>query len=359
MTVGLFIEEHGPDFKKRGKLIFVAAFVLATPIVSQAANQPGERGGKEVVEQVCVACHSSGVNGAPKIGDNAAWNKRASQGLTSLTQNALKGIRQMPAHGGHPELSDLEVGRAVTYMVNQSGGNWVEPVGARDKERSGEQVVKGQCAKCHQKGKDGAPKIGDQGAWVQRMKQGLDYLVRSAVRGHGGMPVRGGSANLTDGEIQNAILYMFNPTAPATGSGVTGGATATRAAAAGPNHVTAGVMDIYLGVVPAARLLSFPRGSPERTMHGGVPDGSDYYHVNISLSDRSTHAPIADAKVDIQVEQVGFSSESKSLELMTSGTASYGNYVRMKRNTSYVIIAEIRAPGSPVPTKARFDYWSD
>ncbi len=362
MSVEVRIEERSTVFKKRERLILAAVFILATPIASQAANpQGGERGGKEVVEKVCVACHGSGANGAPKIGDGAAWSKRTSQGLTSLTQNALKGIRQMPAHGGHPELSDLEIGRAVTYMVNQSGGHWVEPVSAKDmaKQRSGEQVVKGQCAKCHQSGKDGAPKIGDQSAWVARMKQGLDYLVRSAIRGHGGMPVRGGSANLTDAEIQNAILYMFNPSAPASGSSATGGAAATRAAAAGPNHVTAGTMDIYLGVVPAERLLSFPKESSERTMHGGIPSGPDYYHVNISLSDRTTHAPIADAKVDVQVEQVGLSGESRSLELMTSGTASYGNYVRMKRSTSYVITAQVRTPGSSAPIKARFDYWVD
>jgi cytochrome c5 len=35
--------------------------------------------------------------------------------------------------------------------------------------------------------------------------------VRSAISGHGGMPPRGDKADLTDGEIRAAILYMFNP----------------------------------------------------------------------------------------------------------------------------------------------------
>ena len=61
--------------------------------------------------------------GAPKIGDKKAWTKRASQGLTSLTKSALQGIRQMPPHGGNPNLTDTEIERAITYMVNQSGGN--------------------------------------------------------------------------------------------------------------------------------------------------------------------------------------------------------------------------------------------
>ena len=91
------------------------------------------------MEAVCAACHASGAKGAPKIGDQKAWSKRASQGLTSLTQNALKGIREMPSHGGSSKLTDLEIGRAVAYMVNQSGGKWMEPASAKDMaaERSG------------------------------------------------------------------------------------------------------------------------------------------------------------------------------------------------------------------------------
>ena len=65
--------------------------------------------------------------------------------------------------------------------------------------------------KCHETGKGGAPKIGDQAAWVPRLKPGLDVVVRSAINGHGGMPARGGMANLTDAEMRSAIVYMFNP----------------------------------------------------------------------------------------------------------------------------------------------------
>jgi len=42
--------------------------------------------------------------------------------------------------------------------------------------------------------------------------------VRSAIRGHGGMPPRGDRADLTDAEIRNAILYMYNPGAAKTGA---------------------------------------------------------------------------------------------------------------------------------------------
>jgi cytochrome c5 len=171
-----------------------------------------ERSGKEVVDSLCISCHGTGANGAPRIGDQKAWSARAAKGLTGLSQSALKGIRQMPAHGGNPALTDTEIERAITYMVNQSGGHWTEPVSriSTAPERTGKEIVQAQCVKCHGTGVNGAPKIGDREAWTPRVKQGLDVVVRSAIHGHGAMPPRGGMADLTDTEIRSAIIYMFN-----------------------------------------------------------------------------------------------------------------------------------------------------
>lgn len=194
---------------------FAVPFVVALAVLiapEDAAAQNAERSGKDVVDSVCIACHGTGAHGAPKIGNKRAWAKLASRGLTGLSRNALNGIRQMPPHGGNPALTDTEIERAITYMVNRSGGHWREPVSrtARAPERSGEQIVQMQCSKCHQDGVGGAPKIGDRSAWIPRLKPGLDVVVRSAINGHGGMPARGGMADLTDAELRSAIIYMFN-----------------------------------------------------------------------------------------------------------------------------------------------------
>jgi cytochrome c5 len=69
--------------------------------------------------------------------------------------------------------------------------------------------VKAQCVKCHGKGLNGAPKIGDKAAWIDRAKLGFDSVVRSAINGHGAMPSRGGMPNLTDSEMRAAVTYMF------------------------------------------------------------------------------------------------------------------------------------------------------
>jgi cytochrome c5 len=351
--------QSGTQNRTASQLQRVAATVLALSLPLAALEvmaQTEGRSGKEVVEAVCASCHATGVNGAPRIGDQQAWKKRSSQGLSSLTRHALEGIRKMPAHGGNLALTDLEIGRAVAYMVNQSGGKWIEPASARDlaAERNGEQVVKAQCARCHKEGAGGAPKIGDRDAWIPRMKLGLDALVRSAIRGHGGMPPRGGQANLTDAELRSAIVYMFNPAAAPSGAGK----APERAprAAADPNHRTVGGIDFYLGIVSAESLRSFPKDSVERTMHGGVPRGRGFYHVNVSLVDAKNQAPINDAQVEVRFEQPGLTSKSLALEPIGVGAASYGNYVNLREKTSYLVTVRVQTPGSSRPVEAKFEH---
>lgn len=192
-------------------LIATALAAGASWAITALAAKAGERTGKEVVETFCVECHGSGANGAPRIGDAKAWKPRASRGLTSLTENALAGVRKMPPHGGALEINDLEITRAITYMVNKSGGHWTDPTdrAAKVSERAGAEIVKAQCVKCHAEGLGGAPRIGDRPAWIKRAHLGLDSLVASAIHGHGGMPARGGMADLTDAEMRAAVVYMF------------------------------------------------------------------------------------------------------------------------------------------------------
>ncbi len=83
--------------------------------------------GEQVYQAVCTACHGTGVAGAPKFGDAAAWAKLVAEDQKKLVGDAMKGIRGMPAKGGNPDLSDYEFERAVVYMANKSGGKFKEP----------------------------------------------------------------------------------------------------------------------------------------------------------------------------------------------------------------------------------------
>jgi cytochrome c5 len=200
-------------------------------------------------------------------------------------------------------------------------------------ERTGEQVVQAQCAKCHGTGEGGAPKIGDRAAWTPRLQQGLNAAVASAISGHGGMPARGGLANLTDAEIRSAAVL------PA-------------------NRKTVGKVEVYLGVVSTESLSAQSRkGGPGGAMHGGVPSGAGYYHVNISLIDTETKGEITDAKVEVTVEDVLNRSESKKLELIGIGNRiSYGNFFEMSGKDPYSIGVRIQRPGAAAPITTKFEF---
>ena len=91
------------------------------PAAAPAAAASGApKTGKEIWEGTCSACHSTGVLGAPKIGDKAAWAPRIAKGLDVLKQHALHGFNKMPAKGNNPALTDAEVISALEYMVGQS-----------------------------------------------------------------------------------------------------------------------------------------------------------------------------------------------------------------------------------------------
>ena len=101
-----------------------------SPVAQVAvANESVAKSGSEnsisvdkIIKANCAMCHAGGLMGAPKIGDVALWAPRIAQGKDILINNAIKGIRMMPAKGGNSRLTDEEVAAAVISMANASGG---------------------------------------------------------------------------------------------------------------------------------------------------------------------------------------------------------------------------------------------
>ena len=90
----------------------------AAPAAATAAGTAASGGdGKGTYEKVCSVCHASGVAGAPKLGDKAAWKSRIATGAAALHTSALKGKNAMPPKGGMADLPDGDVVAAVDYMV--------------------------------------------------------------------------------------------------------------------------------------------------------------------------------------------------------------------------------------------------
>ncbi len=88
----------------------------AVEAITMTNNDEGEK----VYNSACVACHSVGIAGAPRVGDSAAWSARIAQGSDTLNEHALNGFRGMPPKGGRMDLSNEAVTAAVRYMVDAS-----------------------------------------------------------------------------------------------------------------------------------------------------------------------------------------------------------------------------------------------
>lgn len=76
--------------------------------------------GKAVYEKNCAACHATGVAGAPKFGDRAAWKEHIAGGLEHMAEIAIRGEGAMPPRGGNSELTDAEIRAAVAYIAEHS-----------------------------------------------------------------------------------------------------------------------------------------------------------------------------------------------------------------------------------------------
>ncbi len=120
-------EGAGPNERMQAKILenikpVGEVNVGAVPATAAApAAAAGPRSGKDVYAASCMACHSTGVAGAPKVGDKAAWEARAGKGVDGLLATAISGINAMPPKGTCGACSDDELKGAIEHMLKETG----------------------------------------------------------------------------------------------------------------------------------------------------------------------------------------------------------------------------------------------
>jgi len=217
---------------------------VGSVVLADTSTPKGALNGEQVYGQVCKTCHETGLAGAPKIGDQAAWRARIAQGEATLDQHAIAGYQgktgAMPAKGGNAGLTDDEVKRAVAFIAVKAGAPWKEtaaapaaaaganptpapnaaatPVAAATAPAAsagkpdGKKIFDANCEACHGAGVAGAPKVGDKAAWAPRIAQGVNVLYTHAIGGFQGksgvMPPKGGNLALPDADIKAAVDFM-------------------------------------------------------------------------------------------------------------------------------------------------------
>ena len=97
-----------------------AAVAPAEPAAAEAttaAVAASGRSGAEVFNASCAVCHASGLAGAPKPGDAAAWGPRLAQGKETVLKHALNGLNAMPPKGTCAACSEQELQAAIDHMT--------------------------------------------------------------------------------------------------------------------------------------------------------------------------------------------------------------------------------------------------
>ncbi|MCO4322272.1 c-type cytochrome [Aliidiomarina quisquiliarum] len=89
----------------------------AEQAAGQQAQASGVRSGEQVYNQACVACHTTGVLGAPRLGNAEDWAPRLAQGMDVVLEHSINGLNAMPPRGTCTKCSDEEILAAIEYMI--------------------------------------------------------------------------------------------------------------------------------------------------------------------------------------------------------------------------------------------------
>jgi cytochrome c5 len=93
------------------KVIALSMGLLSFSAVSQAADIEAK------YNQSCIACHASGVAGAPVTYNDADWAPRMAKGMDVLVNNVKKGINAMPPKGMCMDCSDEDYKALIHFMA--------------------------------------------------------------------------------------------------------------------------------------------------------------------------------------------------------------------------------------------------
>ena len=105
------------DVEKRIQPVVMLEDLMAN---ASASADSAEKTPQQLYTGACLACHSSGVAGAPKVGDAAAWQARMVNGIDGLTEAAIAGKGAMPPNGGSAYSAE-QIRAVVEYMLAESG----------------------------------------------------------------------------------------------------------------------------------------------------------------------------------------------------------------------------------------------
>jgi cytochrome c5 len=107
------------DIAMRLEPVVTLASVQASA-TSSTSGGTDEMSPRQLYDGACMACHASGVAGAPKLDDTAAWQGRMGSGIDGLLSSAISGKGAMPPKGGST-YSDDQLRSVIEFMLGEAG----------------------------------------------------------------------------------------------------------------------------------------------------------------------------------------------------------------------------------------------
>jgi cytochrome c5 len=94
----------------------------AAGLASTGAATGGPKDPEQVYQTYCFACHTTGANNAPVLGNAEAWAPRIAKGVDVLYDSAVNGFNNaaMPPKGLCMDCSNEDLQAVVDYLVQAS-----------------------------------------------------------------------------------------------------------------------------------------------------------------------------------------------------------------------------------------------
>ena len=136
-----------------------------------------------------------GIINASDVNERQRMDRNTRYGASSGATERVKAVGQMNlASNTAASSATTQVAATTTAIID------------------GKKIYNGICVACHGAGVAGAPRVGDKGAWAERIDKGASTLYANAINGvqgsSGVMPAKGGNPALSDDEIKAVVDYM-------------------------------------------------------------------------------------------------------------------------------------------------------
>lgn len=145
-------------------------------------------------------------------GVRAQEDSREQQVLSNIAPVAQVCLANEPcvgqrADGGESEMAAAESASAQATAASQGQAQGGAAASAAFDPAAAYQL---NCMACHTTGAAGAPEIGDDAAWQERMQKGMDAVMQNAINGIGAMPAMGLCMSCSHEQLREIVDYMLD-----------------------------------------------------------------------------------------------------------------------------------------------------